>query len=771
MSSRNNTSSTDEDNSGSVLSRLRPSQLGGSVASLISAEDTDPEPEGFARGGTKRYNASIDRARPDADLQDFYNEYKYNPIIATQIHSFSSDVFEAGWWVTADDEKTQEEITEYCHNIGLEGGQPHQPITKLGEQAIVQHDVRGTFLGEEVKDDQGRHVAINPLNPDTMEIYTKPGVNMLVPADYTGDNDSMIKHNEDGETAAYVQYDSQFSRWNDRKERRFTREEMLHWPRRPDIGDVFGNSRVEPVLERSRALREKLQDNDLAIAMKAWPMIMFQMGSEERPWTLDEMEDFMADYTENEIGPGTFQGVPGDIEVNEFAGETADISEPVMTDVNMIVSAMPGPKHSTGSFPGEEGSPTEAHERQYMKLIRKTRQDLQELFSPYLRDVAESWGYDSSGLELHIGRPDGKVAPEDVQGSVIRYESDADSDDETGGESDPKLVDSPTNPPVDGDGDGVTNEGTTNDGVRTLESPDNEELENEDLTRGYDVAALGSPDAPVVDHLSENGGPATSSVGDIEDELASIIADVLIDARDNTLDVLELRHSAREAPDGSTVQDEYDGQVGSASRSQRLVRSVKDACEETVEETLDELSSPNTAPSIQTVATSTHNTIAESISERVLDDMGELGTRLGVEFRRQTDQIGDSERDLDAVRDRVESTYTESELRGRAKLIAQMRTTELMNRIRLHEYRLHEDVDGVTVTTDCEGETNPFTAELAGCGDMKPAVAMFDHQASIGEQLEQQVGRSPGRGFSPLDDVPPYHFGDRSQLAPVAADV
>lgn len=762
MSKRNNTSSSDDDSSGSVLSRFRPSNLSTGVASLIGSDDTDPDPKAFARGGTKRYNASIDRSRPDTNLEHFWTEYKHNGIIATQMQSFASDVFEAGWWVTADSDKTEEEITEFCHNIGVNGGQPHQSITKLGEQAIIQHDVRGTFLGEQVTDDKGRHVAINPVNPETMEIYTKDGVNMLVPDDYTGDSDSsMIKKNASGKTAAYVQFDTQYSRWSDRKERRFTRDQVLHWPRRPDIGEVFGNSRVEPVLERSRALREKLQDNDLAIAMKAWPMIMFQMGSTERPWTLDEMEDFMEDYTENELGPGTFQGVPGDIEVHEFAGETADISEPVMTDVNMIVSAMPGPKHSTGSFPGEEGSPTEAHERQYLKLIRKTRRDLQELFTPYLRKVAESWGYDSSGLELHIGRPDGEVAPEDVQGSVIRYQSDADSDDDEE-DGDPATDGRNLEPTGDSGGDEQS--------TRVLEPADAEELEGDDLTRGYNVASLGSPDADVADHLAENGGPTNSAVAEIEDELGAIIADVLIDARDNTLDVLELRHSSRQAPDGSTIQAEYDGQVGSASRSQRLVRSVKDACTDTVGETLDELSSPSHAPSIQTVQTSTHRTISESITERLLDDMGELGNRLGVEFRRQTDQIGNSDRDLDAVRKRIESTYTDSELRGRAELIAQMRTTELMNRIRLHEYRMHEDVDGIAVSADCADSTNQFTAELAGCGDMEPAVAMFDTDEPIGDQLANHVGQSPGRGFDPLDDVPPYHFGDRSTIVPVTAD-
>jgi len=767
MSSRNNKSSSDDANDESVLSRFRPSNVGRGVASLISSDDTDPEPKAFARGGTKRYSASIDRAFPDENIEAFWTEYKQNPIIGTQIQSFASDVFEAGWWVTADNEKTTEEITEYCHNVGIKAGKPHRSITDLGEQAIIQHDVRGTFLGEKVTDDRGRHVAINPVNPSTIEIYTKDGINMLVGADYRPDNDdSIIKRNTDGDTAAYVQFDTRFERWNDRKERKFTRDQVLHWARRPDIGDVFGNSRVEPVLQRSQALREKLQDNDLAIAMKAWPMIMFQMGSEERPWTLDEMEDFMYDYTENEIGPGTFQGVPGDIEVNEFAGETANISEPVMTDVNMIVSAMPGPKHSTGSFPGEENSPTEAHERQYMKLVRKTRQSLQELFTPYLKEVAESWGYDPSGLQLHVGRPDNEVAPEDIQGSVIRYESDADGDGDDDSSSDPDTDGRNLEPTDDDTDDGS---GADEASAPALKPSDAEELDDGGLNREYDVATLGNPDADIESYLTADDGEAESNLAAGEDELGSIIADVLIDARDNTLDVLELRHSSRTAPDGTTVQSEYDGQVGSASRSQRLVRSVKEYCEETVEDALDELSSTDHSPTIHTVRTSGHRSIGDSMAEHILDDIAGLGTRLGVEFRRQTEQISTSDHEIDAVRDRVEGAYSNAELQRRGALIAQMRTTELLNRIRLHEYRRHEDIDGVMIDADCSDDPNRLTAQLAGCsGDT--AMATFDSDEPIGDQLASQVSATPTAAFNPLGDVPPYHFGDSSTIEPVMAD-
>ena len=413
------------------------------------------------------YSASADITRPDAEIEDYYEEYQNNPIISAQIDHLALEVFEPGYWIEADDPETESQIEEFVENIGIQGSKTHIPLSKFGKLMLKQHEIRGTFDGEKVTDDQGRHVALNPVNPSTLEIYTKPGPNVLLPPDFEARSNSSvnIKQTADGDVAAFVQFDRQFSRWTDRNERRFTRDEILHWPRNPDIGEQFGHSRIETVYERSRALREKFQDNDLAISMKAWPMVLFQMGSEERPWTREQMENFMSEYEEQNLGPGMYQGVPGDVDVEEFAGETADITEHVQADVDMIVSGMPGPKHTLGSF--SETSAPDAHERQFHKVVRSKRRAIEDILTPYLREVAESWGYDPSGLELHIGRPDGDVAPEDIQGSIIRYQSDADSDGETEGEGErdtdgPKMVDSPTDPPVDGDNDGISNEGENN---------------------------------------------------------------------------------------------------------------------------------------------------------------------------------------------------------------------------------------------------------------------------------------------------------------------
>ena len=752
-----------------LIKSLRNSRLGGRVASLVGSSDMDPNPQAFSSGTTDRYSADLDRARPDDNVEYYYEEYKENPIINTQINSFASDCWEGGWHITADSEKTKEELEEFCKNIGIKSGQVHQSISKLGKTAIEQHQARGTFLGEKMYDEQGRPVGINPMNCSTVEIYTKYGVNILAPPDYNPDRgDVTLKKTDEGETAAYVQFDERITSWGDRKERRFTRNEMLHWARRPDIGDVFGNSRVQPVLNRSRALREKLNDNDLAIAMKAWPMVLFQMGTAERPWTLDQMEDFMGDYTEGELGPGMFQGVPGDIEVKEFAGETADIAEPVMTDVNMIVSAMPGPKHSTGSFPGEEGTPTKAHERQYTKLVRETRLQLENLFTPYLKDVAEAWGYDSDGVRLHVGRPEGEVAPEDIQGNIIRYDgvSDGDEDDDdglvpTGGSE--GTPDS-TNTGSDNDEAAVSAdafqvaEGTHDSAV--ADEKGSAELEAADQTS---VATLADPSV----EISADTKPITENmigIGNVDDELGEVISEVLTGAREGTIDTMRARYGGYTVPSADSIASEFESQVGERSRRTRLSSSVRESCETVKSDTLSELSDRH-GP---TKSISSHSTYTDATREKIIGDIRDLASEMANKIRQNVRDMSEDDQSVDAIETRLSSIYSDAMLEQRSRLVAQMRLQELLNTIKLEEYRSNSEIDGVSLETNCTDDTHRLTAELSDCEGEREVVLFEDlGDRSVAEGFASKTSVEPLADFRPLTGVPPFGYGSQAELIPI----
>lgn len=708
--------------SSGLLDRVHPRRVGKGVASLVGSEEMDPEPQAFTRSSSDIYSAAVDVDRPDGDTELYWQEYEKNPIIAKQIQDLASDVFEAGWWLTAESDETIEEVTEFLENIGIKAGQTHQSFSQLGQQAVIQHQARGTFMGEKMTDDQGRHTGINPVNPSTFKIYTKPGVNVLVPPDHDSDADTTVKHTDEGDVAAYVQFDDRLSRWNDRTERHFTRDEMVHWARRPDLGDVRGNSVIEPVYERSIALREKLQDNDLAIAMKAWPLIMFQTGTPEHPWTLEEQEDFMADYSEEELGPGMFQAVPGDVEVNEFAGETADIEEHVQTDVNLIVAGMPGPITQLGSFVAEGAEvASEAQERSYRKLVRSTRRDLESVFTPYLREVAESWDLDPEDLEIHIGRPGDEVAPEDVQGSIIRYQSNAGDDEE-----------SPRSEPVD-------------DSVNVGDDNDNS-----------DGGEAGNDGISVNAELTD---PRLVGTSDLEDELGATIEAVLETARDETLAELDRASD----PEGVDVENAFDRHVHRASAEYGLVDAIEDAVVDTFERTTDTLGQRTHAPRIKAVPEASHRELLRDVVQSTRRDVVDVASDIGATFRHQLDRADDASAASERIRDRWDA----GTLLGRSDLIARMRTQEVVNRIKLDYYRQHDAVVGISITSRCSPDTHDLTAELAGCDGSEPAVARFDADRSLGAQFQAQASADPPTGFDPLPPAPPFHFGDTAELVPV----
>jgi len=695
-----------------------------------------------------------------------------NPIVTNQIDAVSSEVFEGGYWLTANDEETKDEMLEFLRNISIQAGQTHQPFEELGRQVVTQYLVRGTFLGEKMMDSDGRHTGINPVNPTTMEFYTKAGTNVLVPPDHTpGSSDSMLKETDDGEIAAYVQFDEQYSRWQDRQERMFARDEILHWARKPDIGEARGSSAIEPVFERSRALREKFQDNDLAISMKAWPMVLFQVGSPDNPWTYDEMKDFMKHYKDGELGPGSFQAVPGDIDIHEFAGETADIESHIAADVDYIVSGLPGSKYSLGAFTGgntntPSGSVAGSLERQQRKRIRTMRRNIEELFTPYLRAVAESWGYDSSGLELHIGRPGDEVAPEDIQGNIIRYQSDANDEPVPG-----TVVDGKTVLP-----------GAETDTVQDIKEERQEERQQKRSQpaegNAEATAALASPTGEALEYWDTDAAadPRLVSTTDVERDLAGELSDLLIDARDDLVTMLEVRYGARNAPDADIVRDEFSSIVGGAFHRDRVMGDIEDALDETRMRTIDTLAQETHSPTASGMERAEYRTYADAVAESLLNDIRTLARELADEFSQQADRVNDgdvsdSEDPAERLGERVTNTFTEDMLHERTRTLVRMNLQRLINRCKLKAYRDAADVVGVELIAQCDEMTHPVVTTLAGCGNDEPVRALFADEERIGAQFHAALTTDPPSPFNPLPDTPPFYIGDTSEFAPVTEDM
>jgi hypothetical protein len=96
---------------------------------------------------------------------------------------------------------------------------------------------------------------------------------------------------------------------------------VLRFHRHPD--EDFGRSIIERVQEQADILRDMEIDTARFVATKAYPPILWQCGSEERPWTQQQIDDWLNEI--DSIEPESMLAVGHDVE-QEVVGVTATSS-------------------------------------------------------------------------------------------------------------------------------------------------------------------------------------------------------------------------------------------------------------------------------------------------------------------------------------------------------------------------------------------------------------------------------------------------------------
>lgn len=96
---------------------------------------------------------------------------------------------------------------------------------------------------------------------------------------------------------------------------------VLRFQRHPD--EDFGRSIIEPVQEQANILRDMEIDTARFVATKAYPPIMWQCGTDERPWTQDEIDEWLQNI--DQIEPESMLAVGHDVE-QEVVGVTSTSS-------------------------------------------------------------------------------------------------------------------------------------------------------------------------------------------------------------------------------------------------------------------------------------------------------------------------------------------------------------------------------------------------------------------------------------------------------------
>lgn len=757
------------------------------VAELIDNRSSDPEPRGYAGDDqpTGTIFGSYLEQNPDKDeLQEYWELYQKVSLIRGTINNFASEVVEPGWYITADDQETADELHDYMENVAIVNLRHDQNFSDLAKKMVIEREVRGTVFVEKVTDDEGRHQALYPLQNDTITVYTKVGKAMLPAPDDDmaeprfepdlGGGEARVPRTDAGETGAFVQFDDLKPRWSAREEVVYTRDEIVTWPRNPDVGHVRGISRVRSIQDRAEGWLQKVHDNDAAIRSKAWPMIIFNLGTEENPWTRDQAKEFLNEYEDENLEPGMMQAVSGDVSVEEFAGETADIDDALQHDISAMMAGLPGPVYATGGF-SQNVAPAvaQAQQRQYIKEVKETRRELENKITPYLREVAEDYDLDNpESVEFHIARPQGEVPPEDVSGSIIRYTSDAD----------PANQGSPNAGAQAGGAQNATNEGGS--GAAAPQPGDANDAPNTSMAD----SAGGSPQSSNTgfarnDYVPDDGeaeelfahdhdaddlaDPRFVATSEYEGNLSDVVAEALVAVRDEALQ--EFRQQYEQAPiagaasfDGIARRAMVDGFAGTniETETRSILRDV-------VRDTINTMNQDNHGPQLNVPSGPRHRQRARMLAENVDNSVQDAAEDMVDDMQTQVRRAAQRGEPSDAITDRIREQFSTDELRQRARIISHMELQTAVNTTKLVEYDRSPKVDGVRIINTCGDDTTPLCRTLAGCGSDDAVIAWFDVDETVSEQFEQQVtDEMLFDGFDPLPTAPPFHFGCTSELVP-----
>ena len=243
------------------------------LAAAISGFD-DPEPRSSTRSSSggiiaRSHRDTAERIQPPKrELQRYWRLYETVPLIRAPIDQFADDTIADGYRVQADDQRTKEFLTEWCSRAAIIAGERDRDLRELIRQIPIQTEARGTTLIEHApaREDADKIAGLSLIQPETVTPYTRPGTSLLLRPGDTGYEN--VKTTENGEAAAYVQFDRQHSSQTE-DERRLTIEDVTKLVNDPDISSVFGTSAIEPVADRVDALLEKLADHELAIENSA----------------------------------------------------------------------------------------------------------------------------------------------------------------------------------------------------------------------------------------------------------------------------------------------------------------------------------------------------------------------------------------------------------------------------------------------------------------------------------------------------------------------
>jgi hypothetical protein len=714
-----------------------------------SIEDDNRRPFTFEQEDYDRTEA------PRDEMRKYWRQFETTPILRKPITSFASRVTEPGYFIESSElsEEEVKQLGEWLEQAAILEGQPSRDFRLLAKKAIVQREVRGTALVEVAPDrsDDDRVAGLKLINPETMEAVTRPNQSILMAPDDDDRFDGAPKA-ESGGAAAWMQDvletdQTQFgtpiredSSTDDTKIG-FRRDEIIPLTRDADVGEVFGTSRIEAVSDRIDGIKQKLADNDEAIASKAYPLWLFMFGSEEEPWDSSDIANFMQAHEMENFHPGMKQGVRGDVSVETISGEVADIAEYLQFDLRWIMSAMPMPMFVLGSFESSSVGQVAgvAQQQDINRQIKEARQELADEFTPIVRKVARQQGISEEAakdITLRFGEPGAPDLDEGTNEQVIRYISDS-----NGGET--KKATAPEAKPDDSQEE--------DDGNRTADNP----APDQQIVGGERLPEPGNATASNSESDEKSVWDTTRSATELsedrtKDDIAELAGNVFTKTRDRTLDTLEDRYGSTPKHAVAEFENVANRELNQSVREEDVRTKSKDVLEARLSSVIEEMGGRRNS------FTDQKNTrfFAQNVENAIRDAAEEMLRKMRVQVRRA---IVNNEPWAEARR-RVEQDWSDAYLADRANLIGHMEVKNAVESTKLSQFEKQDGIVGFRVNND--NPSTQLTQRLDG------TEVLFDEVDDVKEAYPG-VSSQTHSGFEPLPRVPPFHFNDTTTLEPI----
>jgi len=332
----------------------------GSVPGILGYSTT----AGFGSDAAVRSEPSA----PPEKIRKYWNKY-YNEFALTRapLKSFDLAVTEPGYRIRVEDvdgerdEEMEEALKLWASNCVIHAGEMgHDLATLLGSLPSKRRG-KGTALIEKVgtEEDPDAMAALMSLDPATFQIYTREDQTVLIQPD--DDVDADHPTTEDGEAAAYNQYDDDLLRYTDKDPIPFTVDNIIKLTYDADDGEVWGTSVFDACRDRIDALVQKLEDRDFSVRQTGYAHRIYSSEN----WTQAQAEDYAEAHNEGDVSStyapdddedadrggekdsfaGRVDFVPHSVEVQVEEGTVPDISDAVRDDIEQIFSVMPVGKY------------------------------------------------------------------------------------------------------------------------------------------------------------------------------------------------------------------------------------------------------------------------------------------------------------------------------------------------------------------------------------------------------------------------------------------